>query len=243
MKAPTQLRTERGYLKDMKLSVLHSTPRPGRITSLISPNEARENLHKQIGRSPIKDLPTAANVMYTIYAIALAIVLSYRHFYRRHFQCHDTRNVSTHVMSAHTLCHFNGTRYVTSKAHVMSLQRHTLCHFKGTLAVTSKAPALSLQTHPQCQHIRYVTSKAHVMSLQRHTQCHFKCTRYVTSKAHVMSLQMNTQCHFKCTRNVSTYVMSLPMYTIIPFFDHTLGLSNQPLEPICNLYTVNQGGK
>src|SRR5919199_1760075 len=197
MKAPTQLRTERGYLKDMKLSVLHSTPRPGRITSLISPNEARENLHKQIGRSPIKDLPTAANVMYTIYAIALAIVLSYRHFYRRHFQCHDTRNISTHVMSAHTLCHFKGTRDVTSKAHALSLQRHT-----------------------QCQHIRYVTSKAHVMSLQRHTQCHFKCTRYVTSKAHVMSLQMNTQCHFKCTRNVSTYVMSLPMYTIIPFFDH-----------------------
>src|SRR5919199_628999 len=222
MKAPTQLRTERGYLKDMKLSVLHSTPRPGRITSLISPNEARENLHKQIGRSPIKDLPTAANVMYTIYAIALAIVLSYRHFYRRHFQCHDTRNVSTHVMSAHTLCHFKGTRYVTSKAHVMSLQRHTLCHFKGT---------------------RYVTSKAHVMSLQRHTLCHFKGTRDVTSKAHAMSA--HTLCHFKGTRYVTskTNAMSLQMHTIIPFFDHTLGLSNQPLEPICNLYTVNQGGK
>src|SRR5919202_316181 len=245
MKAPTQLRTERGYLKDMKLSVLHSTPRPGRITSLISPNEARENLHKQIGRSPIKDLPTAANVMYTIYAIALAIVLSYRHFYRRHFQCQHTRNVSTHVMSAHKLCHFKGTRYVTSKAHVMSLQKHTLCHFKGTRYVTSKAQVMSLQRHKLCHFkgTRYVTSNAHVMSLQRHTLCHFKGTRYVTSKAHVMSLQMNTQCHFKCTRNVSTYVMSLPMYTIIPFFDHTLGISNQPLEPICNLYAVNQGGK
>ena len=54
---------------------------------------------------------------------------------------------------------------------------------------------------------------------------------------------MHTQCHFQCTRNVSTYVMSLPMYTIIQFFDHTLGVSNQPLEPICNLYAVNQGGK
>ena len=144
MKAPTQLRTERGYLKDMKLSVLHSTPRPGRITSLISQNEAKENLHKQIGRSPIKDLPTAANVMYTIYAIALTIVLSYRHLYRRHFQCHDTRNVSTHAMSLsmHTLCHFQCTRYVTSNAHVMSPSMHTLC-----------------------QHIRYVTSNAHGMSL------------------------------------------------------------------------------
>src|ERR671933_603528 len=175
MKAPTQLRTERGYLKDMKLSVLHSTPRPGRITSLISPNEARENLHKQIGRSPIKDLPTAANVMYTIYAIALAIVLSYRHFYRRHFQCHDTRNVSTkaHVMSLqrHTLCHFKGTRYVTSKAHAMSLQRHTRCHFKSTRNVST-----------------------YVMSLQRHTLCHFKGTRNVTSNAHAMSLQRHTQC-------------------------------------------------
>src|SRR5919202_1360705 len=158
MKAPTQLRTERGYLKDMKLSVLHSTPRPGRITSLISPNEARENLHKQIGRSPIKDLPTAANVMYTIYAIALAIVLSYRHFYRTRYV---TSNAHVMSLQRHTLCHFKGTRYVTSKAHVMSLQRHTLCHFKGTRYVTSNEHAMSLQMHTQCQHIRYVTSNVH----------------------------------------------------------------------------------
>src|SRR5687768_1297376 len=119
MKAPTQLRTERGYLKDMKLSVLHSTPRPSRITSLTSPNEAQEYLQKQIGRSPIKDLPTKANVMYTIQTIALAIVLSYRHFYRRHFQCHDTRHVSTHAMplQMNTLCHFKRTRNVTSNKH------------------------------------------------------------------------------------------------------------------------------
>ena len=132
MKAPTQLRTERGYLKDMKLSVLHSTPRPGRITSLTSPNEDQEDLKKQIGRSPIKDLPINANVMYTIQAIALAIVLSYRHVYRRHFQCHDTRNVSTHAMSLqmNTLCHFKRIRNVTSNAHAMSLQINMSCHFK-----------------------------------------------------------------------------------------------------------------
>ena len=155
MKAPTQLRTERGYLKDMKLSVLHSTPRPSRITSLTSPNEAQEYLQKQIGRSPIKDLPTKANVMYTIQTIALAIVLSYRHFYRRHFQCHDTRYVSTHAMplQMNTLCHFKRTRNVTSNKHAMPLQMHTLCYFK-------------------CTH--YVTSNVHAMPLQTHTQCHFK---------------------------------------------------------------------
>ena len=155
MKAPTQLRTERGYLKDMKLSVLHSTPKPGRITSLTSPNEAQEYLQKQIGRSPIKDLPTKANVMYTIQTIALAIVLSYRHFYRRHFQCHDTRHVSTHAMplQMNTLCHFKRTRNVTSNKHAMPLQTHTQCHFKWT---------------------HYVTSNVHAMPLQTHTQCHFK---------------------------------------------------------------------
>ena len=155
MKAPTQLRTERGYLKDMKLSVLHSTPRPGRITSLTSPNEAQEYLQKQIGRSPIKDLPTKANVMYTIQTIALAIVLSYRHFYRRHFQCHDTRYVSTHAMplQMNTLCHFKRTRNVTSNKHAMPLQTHTQCHFKWT---------------------HYVTPNVHAMPLQTHTQCHFK---------------------------------------------------------------------
>jgi hypothetical protein len=226
MKAPTQLRTERGYLKDMKLSVLHSTPRPSRITSLTSAKEAQANLKKQIGRSPIKDLPINSNVMYTIQAIALAIVLSYRHFYHRHFQCHDTRYVSTHAMSLqmHTLCHFKRTRNATSNKHVMSLQINTLCHFECT---------------------RYVTSNAHVISA--HTLCHFKCTHYVTSNAHVMLLQMHTQCHnechFKCTRYVSTYVMSLPMYTIIPLFDHRSSRSNQQLEPISNLYAVNQGGK
>jgi len=143
----------------MKLSVLHSTPRPGRITSLISPNEAQENLHKQIGRSPIKDLPTAANVMYTIYAIALTIVFIYRRFYRRHFQCHDTRNVRTHVMSLsmHTLCHFQCTRYVTSNAHVMSLPMHTECHFQCTRNVSTYV--MSLLTLRQ--HIRYVTSNVH----------------------------------------------------------------------------------
>ncbi len=168
MKAPTQLRTERGYLKDMKLSVLHSTPRPGRITSLTSPNEAQENLHKQIGRSPIKDLPTAANVMYTIYAIALTIVFSYRRFYRRHFQCQNTSYVRTQVMS---------------------LPMHTECHF-----------------------LRY------------------DFLRYVST-------------HYVSTHYVSTYVMSLLMYTIIQFFDHTFDISIQPLEPICNLYAVNEGGK
>jgi len=198
----------------MKLSVLHSTPRPGRITSLISPNEAQENLHKQIGRSPIKDLPTAANVMYTIYAIALTIVFIYRRFYRRHFQCHDTRNVRTHVMSLsmHTLCHFQCTRYVTSNAHVMSLPMHTLCHLQCT---------------------RYVST--YVMSLPMHTECHF--LRNVTS----YGMSLPTECHF--LRYVSIYVMSLPMYTIIQFFDHTFDISIQPLEPICNLYAVNEGGK
>ncbi|AFZ22107.1 hypothetical protein Mic7113_6529 (plasmid) [Allocoleopsis franciscana PCC 7113] len=226
MKAPTQLRTERGYLKDMKLSVLHSTPRPGRITSLASPNETQANLKKQIGRSPIKDLPINVNVMYTLQAIALAIVLSYRHFYRRHFQCHDTRYVGTHAMSLqmHTLCHFKCTRNATSNKHVMSLQINTLCHFKCT---------------------RYVTSNAHVMSA--HTLCHFQCTRYITSNEHIMLLQMHTQCHnechFKCTRYVSIHVMSLPMYTIIPLFDYRSSRSNQQLELISNLYTVNQGGK
>jgi hypothetical protein len=210
----------------MKLSVLHSTPRPGRITSLTSPNEDQANFKKQIGRSPIKDLPIKVNVMYTIQTIGLAIVLSYRHFYRRHFQCHDTRYVSTHAMSLqmHTLCHFKRTRNATSNKHVMSLQINTLCHFKCT---------------------RYVTSNAHVMSA--HTLCHFKCTRYVTSNEHIMLLQMHTQCHkkchFKCTRYVSTHVMSLPMYTIIPLFDHRSSRSIQPLEPTSNLYAVNQGGK
>ncbi|MBD1804019.1 hypothetical protein H6F98_00825 [Microcoleus sp. FACHB-SPT15] len=34
MKAPTQLRTERGHLQDMKLSVVNSTSRQGRVSSL-----------------------------------------------------------------------------------------------------------------------------------------------------------------------------------------------------------------
>ena len=167
MKAPTQLRTERGYLKDMKLSVLHSTPKPGRITSLTSPNEAQEDLKKQIGRSPIKDLPINANVMYTIQAIALAIVLSYRHFYRRHFQCHDTRYVSTHTMSlqTHTLCYFKRTRNATSNVHATPLQINTQCHFKSTRYVTLNAHAMPLQMplqmHTLCQHTRYVISNVH----------------------------------------------------------------------------------
>jgi hypothetical protein len=219
----------------MKLSVLHSTPRPGRITSLTSPTEAQENLKKQIGRSPIKDLPINVNVMYTIQAIALAIVLGYRHFYRRHFQCHDTRYVSTHVISLqmHTLCQH--TRYITSNAHVMSA--HTLCHFKYTRYVSTHV--MSLQMHTLCHFkcTRYVST--HVMSLQMHTL--YQHTRYVTSNAHVISA--HTLCHFKCTRYISTHVMSLPMYTIIPLFDHRSSRSNQQLEPISNLYAVNQGGK
>ncbi|HAA32260.1 MAG TPA: hypothetical protein DCE56_36850 [Cyanobacteria bacterium UBA8553] len=50
----------------MKLSVLHSTLRVGRITSL-TPTEAQENFCKQIGRPPTKDLPKAANVINTKY--------------------------------------------------------------------------------------------------------------------------------------------------------------------------------
>jgi len=121
MKAPTQLRTERGYQKDMKLSVLHSIPRLGRITSSTWHLEAEENFDKQIGRPPIKDLPTAANVMYTINAIAIAIVLTppiahfyrYRHFYHRHFY----------------------RRHLIVTTHIMPLQMHTLCH--ATLQVHS----------------------------------------------------------------------------------------------------------
>lgn len=36
MKAPTQLRTERGHLQDMKLSVFNSTSRQGRVSSLFT---------------------------------------------------------------------------------------------------------------------------------------------------------------------------------------------------------------
>lgn len=35
MKAPTQLRTERGHLQDMKLSVVNSTSRQGIVSSLL----------------------------------------------------------------------------------------------------------------------------------------------------------------------------------------------------------------
>jgi hypothetical protein len=47
MKAPTQLRTERGHLQDMKLSVLNSTSRQGRVSSLTATNEAILNFHDQ----------------------------------------------------------------------------------------------------------------------------------------------------------------------------------------------------
>jgi hypothetical protein len=40
MKAPTQLRTERGHLQDMKLSVVNSTSRQGRVSSLSSTSSA-----------------------------------------------------------------------------------------------------------------------------------------------------------------------------------------------------------
>ena len=73
------------------------------------------------------------------------------------------------------------------------------------------------------------------MSLPMHTECHF--LRNVTS----YGMSLPTECHF--LRYVSIYVMSLPMYTIIQFFDHTFDISIQPLEPICNLYAVNEGGK
>lgn len=66
MKAPTQLITERGYRKDMKLSVIHSTLRVGRFTNLTK-TEAPENFCKQIGRPPRKDLPKATNEIYTKY--------------------------------------------------------------------------------------------------------------------------------------------------------------------------------
>lgn len=42
MKAPTQLRTERGHLQDMKLSVVNSTSRQGIVSSL--PFTKAENL-------------------------------------------------------------------------------------------------------------------------------------------------------------------------------------------------------
>ena len=205
----------------MKLSVLHSTPRPGRITNLISPNEAQKNLHKQIGRSPIKDLPTTANVMYTIYAIALTIVFGYRRFYRRHFQCHDTRKVRTHVMSLpmHTLCHF--LRNVSS--YEMSVP--TKCQFLRNVS------SYEMSVPTKCQFLRNVTS----YGMPPPTECQFL--------QNVSSYEMSvpTKCQF--LRNVSSYVMSLPMYTIIQFFDHTFNISIQPLEPICNLYAVNEGGK
>lgn len=48
MKAPTQLRTGRGHLENMKLSTFNSTPRKGRFSSLTQTNEAQENFTKQI---------------------------------------------------------------------------------------------------------------------------------------------------------------------------------------------------
>jgi hypothetical protein len=45
MKATTQLRTERGYLQDMKLSVFHSTSRQGRVSSLTATKEADEDFY------------------------------------------------------------------------------------------------------------------------------------------------------------------------------------------------------
>ena len=47
MKAPTQLRTERGHLEDMKLSTFNSTPGKGRFSSLTQTNEAQENFNKK----------------------------------------------------------------------------------------------------------------------------------------------------------------------------------------------------
>jgi hypothetical protein len=47
MKAPTQLRTERGHLQDMKLSVLNCTSREPRVACLTSTNEALKEFHDQ----------------------------------------------------------------------------------------------------------------------------------------------------------------------------------------------------
>src|SRR3712207_5100265 len=48
MKAPTHLRTERGHFQCMKLSVLNSTSRHGRVASLTSTPEALEDFHDQL---------------------------------------------------------------------------------------------------------------------------------------------------------------------------------------------------
>jgi hypothetical protein len=47
MKAPTQLRTGRGHLQDMKLSVLNSTSRQPRVVCLCSTKEAQKNFQNQ----------------------------------------------------------------------------------------------------------------------------------------------------------------------------------------------------
>jgi hypothetical protein len=47
MKAPTQLRTGRGHLQDMKLSVPNSTSRKPRVSSLTTTNQAQKNLSHQ----------------------------------------------------------------------------------------------------------------------------------------------------------------------------------------------------
>ena len=47
MKVPTQLRTGRGHLQDMKLSVPNSTSRKPRVSSLTSTNQAQKNFSLQ----------------------------------------------------------------------------------------------------------------------------------------------------------------------------------------------------
>ena len=158
----------------MKLSVLHSIPRLGRITSSTWTLEAEENFDKQIGRPPIKDLPTAANVMYTINAIAIAIVLTppiahfyrYRHFYRRHFY----------------------RRHLNVTTHIMSLQMHTLCH-------------ATLQVHSYFQVQCTLTFKSDVLLLSRmYSYFQVRCTLTFNSDVLLLSSPMYSYFQFQCTR-------------------------------------------
>jgi hypothetical protein len=69
MKAPTQLRTERGHLEDMKLSTFNSTPRKGRFSSLTQTNEAQENFNKKQIDLLTDTLPTYKLSTYKTYKL------------------------------------------------------------------------------------------------------------------------------------------------------------------------------
>lgn len=69
MKAPTQLRTGRGHLEDMKLSTFNSTPRKGRFSSLTQTNEAQENFNKKQIDLLTDTLPTYKLSTYKTYKL------------------------------------------------------------------------------------------------------------------------------------------------------------------------------